>query len=454
MGFPEKFIWGAATASYQIEGAAFENGKGLSVWDTFCRKPGTVFQRHNGDIACDHYHQYQEDVQLMKELGLQAYRFSISWPRVLPEGVGRLNKEGLDFYDQLTDELLDNGIKPIITLFHWDYPYELYTRGGWINPESPDWFAEYTKTVVERLSDRVEYWVTLNEPQCFIGLGHYSGEHAPGLKLSMDEVLAAGHHALLAHGLSVQVIRDLSKQKCKIGYAPVGSVVIPETETNEDIEAARRLAFSTSKHQAVWSNSWWMDPVFLGSYPEDGLKLLEEHLPTIKAGDLETINQPLDFFGVNIYRGTVVRAGLNGQPEKVKLDAGYPRTAINWPVTPKALYWGPRFFYERYQKPIIIMENGLSNQDWPSLDGAVHDPQRIDFTHRYLLELERAIRDGVDIQGYFHWSLMDNFEWAEGYNERFGLVYVDFQTQKRIIKDSGYWYKRLIESNGRILENK
>jgi beta-glucosidase len=446
MGFPEKFIWGAATASYQIEGAAYEDGKGLSVWDTFCQKPETVFQKHNGDVACDHYHRYQEDVQLMKALGLQAYRFSISWPRVLPEGVGQVKKEGLDFYDRLVDELLNNGIKPFVTLFHWDYPFELYKRGGWLNPESPHWFAEYTKIVVERLSDRVEHWITLNEPQCFIGLGHYDGVHAPGLKLGLDELLLAGHHALLAHGLCVQVIRTNSKKRCQIGYAPVGKVVIPATEAKEDIEAARLGMFATSKKEFIWSNSWWMDPVFLGSYPDDGLKVLAGHLPLIKTHDLKTINQPLDFFGINIYQGTTVRAG-----EVVEPILGYPRTAMNWPVTPEALHWGPRFLYEKYKKPIIITENGLSNQDWLSLDGAVHDQQRIDFMHRYLLALEKAIENGADIQGYFYWSLMDNFEWTHGYNERFGLIHVDFQSQKRTIKDSGYWYQKVIASNGELL---
>lgn len=451
MSFSKDFVWGAATAAYQIEGAAFEDGKGLSVWDMCCKKKGFVKDGDTGNIACDHYHRYKEDIQLMKEIGLKAYRLSISWPRVLPDGIGKVNEKGLDFYDKLIDELLDNGITPYVTLFHWDYPYELYKKGGWLNSDSSDWFAEYTKVVVERLSDRVNHWITENEPQCYITLGHSRGVHAPGLKLDLNDVLIAAHNSLLAHGKAVQTIRKYSKQPCEIGYAPVGSVSFPQTNSVKDIEAARMAMFNF-KEPNLWCNSWWMDPIFLGSYPEDGLKVFEPWLPNIKAEDMKIINQPIDFLGLNIYHGQKVCMGKADNVETVKKNIGYNQTAIKWPVTPETLYWGPKFFYERYKKPIIITENGLSNTDWVSLDGKVHDPQRIDFLHRYIKEYKRAAEDGVDIKGYFCWSLMDNFEWAEGYNERFGLIHVDYTTQKRTLKDSAYWYKQVIDSNGNILE--
>ena len=449
MGFPEKFIWGAATAAYQIEGAAYEGGKGLSVWDIMCKRPGAVKFGHTGDVACDHYHRYKEDVQLMKEIGLKAYRLSICWPRILPDGVGKINPEGLEFYDRLIDELLRNGIEPHVTLFHWDYPYELYKKGGWMNPESSEWFAEYTRVVVDKYSDRVKNWFTINEPQCFIGLGHEAGTHAPGIRLGQPELLQAAHNTLLSHGKSVQTIRAYSKTDCKIGYAPIGHVAYPNSNSKEDIEAARKEAFSIASN--LMCNTWWMDPVYLGYYPEDGLKLFEGYMPHIGQDDMKIINQPLDFFACNIYNGRPITVGENGECLDAKRDVGFPRTAIDWSLDPESLYWGPKFFYERYKKPIIISENGLSCTDWVCLDGAVHDQLRIDFVTRYLQQFKRAGEDGVDILGYFYWSLMDNFEWAYGYNERFGLIHVDYMTQKRTMKDSAYWYKKLIESKGSII---
>ena len=452
MSFSKDFVWGAAASSYQIEGAAREDGKGLSVWDVFCQKEGAIWGGQSGDVACDHYHKYKEDVALMKQIGLRAYRLSISWPRVMPEGTGAVNSKGLDFYDKLIDELLAAGIAPYVTLFHWDYPNELYGRGGWLNQDSSDWFAEYTGVVVEKLGDRVKHWMTLNEPQCFIGLGHQNGIHAPGDELTIAEVLAAGHNALLAHGKAVQMIRAHSKVECKIGFAPVGLVNTPATDSREDVEAARQATFSiTGKN--CWNNTWWTDPAFFGQYPEDGLELFGSDVPAMRDSDMKTICQPLDFFGVNIYLGMPSRAGKEGKAEGVPLPLGYAMTSMRWPVTPEALYWGPRFFWERYKLPIFITENGMSNIDWVSLDGKVHDPQRIDFLKRYLLELQKASEDGVDIGGYFQWSILDNFEWARGYKERFGLVYVDYPTQKRVLKDSAYWYKDVIASNGATLNN-
>lgn len=455
MSFPKDFAWGVATASYQIEGAAQEDGRGAAVWDMFCRKPGAIHNGHTGDVACDHYHRYPEDVNIMRGLGLRAYRMSLSWSRVIPDGVGAVNPKGLEFYDRLVDSLLAANITPYITLFHWDYPYELYCRGGWLNPESPDWFAEYTKVVVAKLSDRVHHWMTVNEPQCFIGLGHQVGVHAPGDKLAPAEVLKAAHHALLAHGKAVQTIRAHAKSPCQVGFAPVGMVSIPASERAEDIQAARQNMFSVT-NKDMWNNTWWMEPVYAGRYPEDGLRLFGEDAPQIRPGDMETICQPLDFFGFNAYQGVTIRAGKDGQPEPAPLPIGHAHTAFHerggyWVVSPDTLYWGPKFFWERYRLPQYITENGMSNLDWVALDGHVHDPQRIDFLHRYLRELKRACADGVDLRGYFQWSLSDNFEWAEGYQQRFGLVYVDYATQQRILKDSAHWYAEVIASNGERL---
>jgi len=450
MVFPKGFLWGASTAAYQIEGAYNEDGKGLSVWDMFCREEGVVWNSQTGDIACNHYHRYKEDVFLMKEIGLNAYRFSVSWPRVVPAGPGTVNAKGLDFYDKLVDQLLAAGIEPIVTLFHWDFPYELYCRGGWLNGESPEWFAQYAKVIAERLSDRVSYWITLNEPQCFVGSGHSVGDHAPGDKLGFAQILRIAHNVLLAHGLAVQTLRVFSKKQCKIGFAPAATVKIPATDRTEDIEAARKDMFSiTAKN--LGNNTWWMDPVFKGKYPEDGLKLFEGFLPPISDKDMNIICQPLDFFGMNTYSGSRVSADYDGKPKSVPLPDGFPITRFFWPVVPESLYWGPKFFQERYKLPVIITENGMSEADWIMLDGHVRDSYRIDFIQRYLLQLEKACSEGIDIRGYFHWSLMDNFEWAEGFKQRFGLIYVDYLTQKRTLKDSAYWYKKVISSNGAII---
>ena len=457
--FPKNFIWGAAAASYQIEGAVGVDGAGQSVWDMFCRIPGKVFEGHNGSVACDHYHRHAEDVALMKQMGLPNYRLSVSWPRVIPGGTGAINEKGLAFYDRLVDDLLASGVQPWVTLFHWDYPLDLYHRGGWLNPDSPQWFADYTQVVVDRLSDRVSNWFTVNEPQCYIGLGVQNGVHAPGDKLALAEVLRAAHHALLAHGRAVQVIRARAKTKPLVGWAPTGNTPVPADENRpEDIAATRTALFGTGPECALyteglslWSTAWWADPVVLGKYPEDGLKAFGAAVPRYTDAEMATISQPIDFYGVNIYGGTRVYADANGVPRKVNHPVGQPVTANKWPATPNALYWVTKFLHERYKLPVIITENGLSSMDWVSLDGKVHDMQRIDFLHRHLREVGRAIADGVDLRGYFHWSIMDNFEWAEGYKERFGLIHVDYATQKRTLKDSAYWYRDVIASNGAIL---
>lgn len=453
MGFCRDFKWGVATAAYQIEGAFQEDGKGPSIWDVFSREKGRTFCGHTGEIACDHYHRYREDIQLMKELGIKAYRFSLSWPRILPQGIGKINEVGVRFYNKLIDGLLEAGIEPFITLYHWDMPYALYKKGGWLNPDSVEWFGEYAKVVAECFSDRVSNYFTLNEPQCFVGLGYLQGVHAPGVQATIRDSFEMAHNVLKAHGMAVRMLREYSKRNIKIGYAPTGSMSYPASLKEEDIEAARchLFGFDENLRNWTWNVSWWSDPVILGEYPEEGLRRYKEYLPEITKEDMSLISQPIDFYGQNIYNGVKVQMGEDGKPVVLDRYEGYPKTALNWPVTPKCLYWGPRFLYERYRKPIYITENGISCHDVISLDGQVHDPNRIDFLNRYLRELKRSADDGVDIRGYFLWSLMDNYEWQSGYGERFGVIYIDYSTQKRIIKDSGYWYKQVIREKGENL---
>ena len=449
MGFAKDFVWGAATSSYQIEGTGRDSGKGQNIWDVFTKEPGRVYEGHTGDIACDHYHRFREDVAYMKELGLKGYRFSIDWSRVLPEGTGKVNEKGIDFYNALIDELLEQGIEPYITLYDWELPYEIYKRGGWMNPEIVEWFGQYARLVAERFSDRVKYFFTLNEPQCFVGLGFLQGCHAPGVKAPLRDTFEMAHNALKAHGRAVQMLRAYGKQNVQIGYAPTSGMCYPEKETPKDIEAARKALFALPDDLSnwTWNVSWWSDPVILGKYPEEGMKKYEKYLPVITDEDMKLISQPIDFYGQNIYNGRCIRMGTDGRPEEVRRPAGFPKTATNWPVTPEALYWGPKFLYERYRKPIYITENGRACHDTVSQDGKVHDPNRIDFLARYLKNLKRAAEE-IDIRGYFQWSLMDNFEWDKGYAERFGIIYVDFETQERIWKDSAYWYRDLIRRNG------
>lgn len=449
--FPDGFLWGAASSAYQIEGAAFEDGKGWSTWDMFSRKPGAIWNGQNGDVACDHYHRWREDVALLKELGIPAYRFSTSWPRILPDGTGKVNADGLEFYDRLVDALLEAGVEPWITLFHWDYPLALYHRGGWLNRDSADWFGEYAAVVVGKLGDRVRHWMTLNEPQCFIGLGHQRGTHAPGDRLRIDEVLLAAHNTLRAHGMAVRAIRAASPQPATVGVAMVGAPHVPATEDPRDVEAARTAMFRTNSED-MFTVAWWMDPLFLGNYPEDGRRFFGEKMPPVSDGDMALIAEPIDFLGLNIYHGYVVRADGDGQPIPVPLPPGYPRTTFEfWPVIPECLYWASRFAHERYNVPIVITENGHQNIDVVSIDGKVHDPQRIDYLTRHLVHLRRACSEGIPVKGYIHWCLTDNFEWAVGFSERVGLVYTDYPTQRRIPKDSAEWYRGIIASNGSAL---
>ena len=461
MPFSKDFSWGAATAAYQIEGAHDADGKTPSVWDRMVRWPGKIHLGENGDVACDHYNRLEEDLDLMAEIGLKGYRFSFAWTRILPEGTGSINEAGLAFYDRLIDGLLERGIQPWGTLFHWCYPVALYAKGGWLNPESSDWFREYSAVVAKHYGDRIQNWMTLNEPQMFINLGHDIGVHAPGLKLPPSDLARCVHNVLLAHGKSVQAIREHASLKPRIGWAPALGVSAVDPEYASDPEVVQhakegQFHFNPDGNFIANGSSIWCDPVFLKKYPDGFVERFEAQLPKSWEADLEMIAAPIDFCGMNVYAAwgqhTRDADGNLSYRHENTYGEGFPRTFFGWPVTPEALYWGPKFFSERYNTPIVITENGMSAHDWVSLDGQVHDPQRIDFTARYLTELKRAASEGVDVRGYFHWSLMDNFEWAEGYKQRFGLIHIDYATQKRTLKDSAKWYRTVIESNGASLD--
>ena len=447
MGFSDNFVWGAATSAYQIEGGVKGTGKGMHIWDVYTKESGKVYGGHTGETACDHYHRFREDVRIMKEIGLKAYRFSIDWARVLPEGTGRVNEEGIRFYSNLIDALVENNIEPYITLYHWELPYELYKKGGWMNRDIAEWFGEYAGLVAERFSDRVTHFFTLNEPQCFVGLGFLTGVHAPGLKCPVRDTFEMAHNVLRAHGRAVQMLRQHAKQPLTIGYAPTSGIIYPAS----DRETKKIALIGKRANTAVIGDhgSSWVRPPYVVT-PEEGLKKYEKYLPKITEKDMRLISEPIDVYGQNIYNGRAFRMGADGNPEEVGRVPGAGKTAVNWPVTPECLYWGPKFLYERYKKPIYITENGMACHDIVSLDQRVHDPNRIDFLARYLHELKRAAEE-IDLRGYFQWSLMDNFEWEKGYAERFGIVYVDFETQERILKDSAYWYRDVIQTNGRDL---
>lgn len=448
--FPKDFVWGSATAAYQVEGAFDADGKGPSVWDVFSKKRGAIFDGNTGNVACDHYHRYAEDIALMKRLGVNSYRFSVAWTRILPNGIGTVNERGLDFYKRLLDGLLAAGIAPTCTLFHWDYPQALFEKGGWQNRDSANWFAEYTQVVAKALGDRIKVWITQNEPQVYLGLGHLDGAHAPGLKLKFGDYLTCVHNSLRAHAKSVQALRA-TQPGSQVGYVMASQIRLPATETQADIDAAGKAIFFVRDRNS-WNNAWFLDPVLLGRYPEDGLKAYHGDMPKFPASDLDEMKQPIDFLGLNIYTGGRWQQGSNGQPEMLPEPPGYPRSGVDWqPLRPEALYWGPRYHYERYKLPIFITENGLATRDQVFLDGKVHDPQRIDYMHRVLLNIKRCINEGIPVKGYYAWSLMDNFEWADGYKQRFGLIYVDYPTGKRIPKDSFDWYRQVIASKGKIL---
>lgn len=440
MSFDSDFVWGAASAAYQTEGAWQEDGKGPSIWDIFCHETGHIMNDETGDISCDSYHHLEEDVMLMKEVGLLAYRFSISWPRLFPAGDKVLNEEGLQFYDKMIDLLLENQITPYITLYHWDLPQALQEDGGWSNRKTADAFAYYAEFVANHFKTRVKHFITLNEPQIFIMLGLQSGVHAPGFRLSDKELFSCVHNALLAHGMAVKAMRETAPDLL-IGISSTGKLCYPATDSLENIEAADKECFSFHDSSWLFTHTLFLDPVILGKYPENLSKEFDEFARNIPEDEMKIISMPLDFLGVNIYNGIPI--GSDGKPVK-KVD-GFPRTALKWAVTEKVMRYGINSLYRRYHLPILITENGQACNDRIFLDGKVHDPDRIDFLQRYLSELEKAVNDGTKVLGYFHWSFLDNFEWHSGYDERFGLVYVDYETKERILKDSAYWFKNIIK---------
>lgn len=450
--FRDDFVWGVASSAYQIEGREENDGCGKNIWDTFT-EDGHILDGRDSAVACDHMHRYKEDYALMRLLGIKAYRFSMSWARILPEGVGRVNEKAIALYRDMILEMKKNGIEPYITMYHWEFPQALQDRGGWQNPEVINWFGEYAKVVAENFSDICDHIITLNEPECFVGIGHLSGVHAPGFKLSFREVFQVAHNALRAHGQAVINLRKYACRPLQIGFAPTCGMPYPATEKPEDIEAARKVLFGFYQPMDnwTWNVAWFNDPVFLGRYPEEGLKKFKQYLPEITKEDMELIAQPLDFMGQNIYNGYMIREGADGEPEWVAPPIGQAKTAANWPVTPGCFYWGVRMISERYKLPMFITENGMSCHDDVSLDGKVHDPNRQNFLDLYISALQKAVDDGADVRGYFLWTFLDNFEWDKGYTERFGIVHVDFTTQKRIVKDSAYWYQKVMETNGENL---
>ncbi len=448
MHFPKDFVWGTASASYQIEGGTCEDDKGPSIWDTFTHTPGKIADGCNGDTACDAYHRFEEDLDLMKELGIPNYRFSISWPRVIPDGYGTVSEKGLAYYDKVIDGCLARGITPWITLYHWDLPQALQDQGGWENRRTAEFFRDYVAVVTKHFGTKVNRYITLNEPQISIGVGYCDGTHAPGLTLEPEAQFNAWHNMMLAHGMAVQTIRA-NAPHAQVGVASCGTVACVPGHPEETPQEVADYAFSShdedGKPHHFYGNHWFLDPAVKGAYPADQTSPWYEYSQNAPIEDLSTICQPLDFIGLNIYHGAVLDPDNGYEP--VPRYPGQVRTAFGWPITPEALYWGPRLIHERYGLPVMITENGRSCNDQVFLDGKVHDPDRIDYLQRYLTELSQAREDGIPVLGYFHWSLTDNFEWAEGFNQRFGLIYIDYRTCKRIPKDSAYWYSDLIRKN-------
>ncbi|MFI9718122.1 GH1 family beta-glucosidase [Streptomyces sp. NPDC052396] len=449
--FPHGFVWGAATAAYQIEGAVHADGRTPSIWDTFSHTPGKVLGGDTGDVADDHYHHWRQDIRLMSGLGLGAYRFSVSWPRVQPTGRGRASRAGLDFYRRLVDELLAHGIQPVLTLYHWDLPQELEDAGGWPERETAHRFADYARLVAEALGDRVPEWATLNEPWCSAFLGYAAGVHAPG-RTDEAGALRAAHHLNLAHGLGAQALRATLPRGARVAVVLNPNAVRARSTSAEDADARRRID--------ALSNRIFTGPMLHGAYPDD---LLADTAGItdwsfVRDGDTHTIRQPLDWLGINYYTPSVVSAAT-GEPPSAGPTA-YPgaqgvafhqppgkQTAMGWTVDPSGLYdLLMRFCNEVPGLPLAITENGAAYEDRPDIQGAVHDPERVNYLHAHLQTLLRALADGADVWGYFAWSLLDNFEWAYGYSKRFGLVYVDYATLERTPKTSARWYREVIRS--------
>ena len=470
MSFPKGFFWGGAVAANQVEGAWNVDGKGPSVADVATYKPNTDVKDYKSHVAMDDahiaaamadpddtyypkrrgidfYHHYKEDLALFAEMGFTMLRVSIAWTRIFPTGEeAQPNEKGLQFYSDLFAEMHKNGIEPLVTLSHYEMPLALATKyNGWVDRRVIDCFAKFCHVCFERYKDQVKYWLTFNEPQIFCGLGLVAGVHAPFEHNDDQTMMGITKHILLAHGRAVQVLR----RNCpgtRVGMAPTGDCCLPKDDSPEEVEKARQKSLSDYPGY-IMSNTWWADPIFLGQYPAWAKQKFGDQLYTMTPEEWALVSQPLDFYAYNCYQGTV-----DIVPDPSKYDAyayqGSPQTAAAWNITPKVLYHASKFWFERYHLPILITENGYSGLDCVMLDGEVHDPQRIDFLHRYLLEVARAMADGIPVIGYSVWSLFDNFEWAAGYSCRYGLIYVDYPTQQRIVKDSGWWYRDVIVSNG------
>ncbi|SET46079.1 GH1 family beta-glucosidase [Stigmatella erecta] len=447
--FPTEFVWGVATSSYQIEGAALEDGRGESIWDRFSKTPGKVRDGTNGDVACDHYHRFREDIALMKGLGIRHYRFSVAWPRILPEGRGKVNQAGLDFYSRLVDALLEAGIEPFVTLYHWDLPQVLQDEGGWAKRSTAEAFAEYAGVVAKSLGNRVKKWITHNEPWCASILSHHLGIHAPGLK-DYRTALAASHHLLLSHGLAVPLIRAASPG-AEVGITLNLTPSEPASPSAADHDAAR--------HFDGHFNRWFLDPLFGRRYPVDIIAdyvaaghLPPEGLTVVQPGDFETIAVKCDFLGINYYNRTVLRSDkvpeAQNEPRQVFLAPEKEWTEMGWEVHPNGLRDTLLRVHLDYRpRKIYVTENGASYSTPPGADGRVKDEQRLAFLREHFAAAHRAMEAGVPLAGYFVWSLMDNFEWDRGYSQRFGIVWVDYKTQQRIPKDSALWYRGVIAEN-------
>ncbi|MFN8636628.1 MAG: GH1 family beta-glucosidase [Chloroflexota bacterium] len=443
---PADFIWGAATASYQIEGAAKEDGRGESIWDRFSHTPGMVRDGDTGDVACDHYHRWREDIAIMRELGLAAYRFSIAWPRILPDGTGAVNEVGLDWYERLVDGLLEAGIQPWATLYHWDLPQALQDRGGWPARETVDAFVRYADIVARRLGDRIAGWITHNEPWVAGFVGHYQGRHAPGIT-DLGAAIKASHHILLSHGRAVPVLRAATPN-VPVGITLNLNTIRSASSSREDQAAARR--------DDGYLNRWFLDPIFGRGYPSDLVEAFGGLMPKIPDGDLAEIAVPIDFLGINNYFPNYVRAvergpghelGISHLREDELRQRGFEITEMGWPVAPDAFGELLVRVHREYRPPAIyVTENGCAFADTVQ-DGAVHDDRRTAYLAGHLAALTGAVEAGSPVRGYFVWSLLDNFEWGHGYSKRFGVVHVDFESQQRIVKDSGRWYQGLIRAH-------
>jgi beta-glucosidase len=440
--FPSGFLWGSATASYQVEGAVHEGGRGPSIWDTFSHTPGRTFHGDNGDVADDFYHRYRSDIALMKDLGLKTFRFSVAWSRIFPTGTGSPNAAGLDFYRKLVEAVLESGIQPYCTLYHWDMPQALQDKGGWENRDTAKAFADYAGYTAGKLSDLVSHFMTMNEMRTFVELGYGNGTHAPGLQVGQKRLAQLAHYVTLGHGLAVQSIRAQAKPGTRVGIADNITATTPVIESPEHIAAARKAIRE--------ENARYLNVVLEGKYTDQYLKQLGADAPKYTAEEMKTIASPLDFIGINIYQPAYVRAADNDAGYvAVPPPASYPHMYSPWlTIGPEALYWGPRLLHEVYGvQEIYITENGASSKDEVAADGHIYDTDRTMYLRNYLTQLQRAVAEGVPVKGYFLWSLIDNYEWADGYDKRFGIIYVDFATQKRTPKLSAEFYKHVIAAN-------